>query len=759
MSSCTNKLTKNKLVISSLLVVSAPWEVAGYQNRLRGRKVFGFVQSHSPGSVGYYHQKKHLEEQRADKQRAAAQAAAERILHRLEAEKLAAEQRAEAAEAARHAATAEAASDAAGEAICAAVAGAVAADDEGAIDEVEVAAGVADGSAYRQKAAEAEVAAANAEVQRLEAALAAAKADEDGVDTGTTADFLAGATAKAATTAAAAKAAKAIATISTFKGTAKREILDMESVRNMAQEAINTARELTADKVQLHTRYSHEFDIGYKPKYFTDFDFDQWEGLDWDSLNGGNKKLEEKAERYWDFISQGRIRCEKSRLPKVTLRDPNTSQPDEDEHIPKEYSFTQPEIGEEDRKPVLIIMYGVPGSGKGRCLEALFKSSENLHLNINDFVHLDADLLRYYSKDYRMALSGAHAYKVVEQKIGKAEADKIFTPNKWQWTDGTGEIFTEDGYMAWNPSTKRDEYVPIPDVALRSNWLKNKKQMYGHKKPVARFSCMEDVNNLNFIDRAFALGMNVIYDTLGDQPNKFLQEVMRRARSLHHYKIVVCGCFAPLVQNLERARNRASEEGRVAADDYVKSTFKTIWPRMGMADVSANDDMMVHHDRFTLVVNDETVRKEKSKEGIRDEAKAELKEATKESPDNESPRPRVSAAKASLNEANAKYPDYTVKKSIYQTKSEEGQDYFEEGIGNLKVGDRRFLFDNSDAEKTPRLIAYDEVIYATAPGSKSKEVTIFNKLRKMEKTYKEIADRNNELLSGGLVGRTGITTT
>ena len=47
-----------------------------------------------------------------------------------------------------------------------------------------------------------------------------------------------------------------------------------------------------------------------------------------------------------------------------------------------------------------------------------------------------------------------------------------------------------------------------------------------------------------FVDRALLAGYHVVYDTMGNEPNKFMHELLRRARDLsgHSWKVVVCGC-------------------------------------------------------------------------------------------------------------------------------------------------------------------------------------------------------------------------
>lgn len=66
---------------------------------------------------------------------------------------------------------------------------------------------------------------------------------------------------------------------------------------------------------------------------------------------------------------------------------------------------------------------------------------------------------------------------------------------------------------------------------------------------------------------------------MGNEPNKFLRELMRRARSQHAYRVVVCGCFAPWASVEARCRSRATQEGRHAAIDFVRMQHNVIFPR------------------------------------------------------------------------------------------------------------------------------------------------------------------------------------
>ena len=61
--------------------------------------------------------------------------------------------------------------------------------------------------------------------------------------------------------------------------------------------------------------------------------------------------------------------------------------------------------------------------------------------------------------------------------------------------------------------------LPLVPAVLRSAFLGRKKMLWGHKVVE-----MTDA----FVDRALTAGYNVVYDTMGNEPNRFLRELMRR---------------------------------------------------------------------------------------------------------------------------------------------------------------------------------------------------------------------------------------
>merc|ERR1711998_727650 len=81
-----------------------------------------------------------------------------------------------------------------------------------------------------------------------------------------------------------------------------------------------------------------------------------------------------------------------------------------------------------------------------------------------------------------------------------------------------------------------------------------------------------------FVDRAFIARHNVIYDSHGVEPNKFLRELMRRARFAANYRVVVCGAYAPWQTTMARAQSRGAAEGRAFDPGFFKKIYDTIYP-------------------------------------------------------------------------------------------------------------------------------------------------------------------------------------
>ena len=230
-------------------------------------------------------------------------------------------------------------------------------------------------------------------------------------------------------------------------------------------------------------------------------------------------------------------------------------------------------------RPVLVIMYGPPGSGKSsRCLPVVMQQKG---WKLEDFVTLDPDACRMYCREYRLSISGAHAAKVgsVKSVFGPR-----LTPTPWASPDGR---FHEDGY------TVDGKYLALVHAVRRSQFLVRKKMLWGHKVVE-----MTDA----FVDRALVGGYNVIYDTMGDEPNRFLRELMRRARSQHDYQVVVCGSYVPWEDVVRRSEARVSTEGRCLDVDLARLKFDRMFPMA--AGLAAGDVDESHHERFVKLEDD-----------------------------------------------------------------------------------------------------------------------------------------------------------
>ena len=220
-------------------------------------------------------------------------------------------------------------------------------------------------------------------------------------------------------------------------------------------------------------------------------------------------------------------------------------------------------------RPVLVIMYGPPGSGKGKALAALYARNG---WRADRFVHLDPDACRVYCREYRLGISGAHASKLesVQREYGEQ-----LTATPWISPDGR---FREEGFSV------DGAFLALKNATLRSQFLVREKMLWGHK--------VTQLSDEKFVDRALIRGYDCIYDTMGNEPNKFLRELMRRARSQHDYRVVVCGCYAPWETVRERGRDRAAKEGRHLDEAFAKVNFDVMFPD-GQIDTT-------HHDKFAM---------------------------------------------------------------------------------------------------------------------------------------------------------------
>ena len=226
------------------------------------------------------------------------------------------------------------------------------------------------------------------------------------------------------------------------------------------------------------------------------------------------------------------------------------------------------------QRPRLIIMYGPPGCGKGKALKQLYRLKG---WSPEEFAHLDPDACRMFCREYRLCISGAHAAKLPSIQ---AEYGDRLVRTEWMSPDGK---FKEDGY------TVDGHFLALSKATLRSQFLVRKKMLWGHK-----VTEMTDA----FVDRALKAGYNVVYDTMGNEPNRFLRELMRRARSQHEYQVFVCGCFAPWDMVHSRGAMRALVSGRHVDDVFARGEFDKMFPRTASGLIASGVVDTSHHDRF-----------------------------------------------------------------------------------------------------------------------------------------------------------------
>ena len=140
-----------------------------------------------------------------------------------------------------------------------------------------------------------------------------------------------------------------------------------------------------------------------------------------------------------------------------------------------------------------------------------------------------------------MCLSGAHAatlLSVQRQYEGRME------PKELEFTLG-GTSWTEPGYAV------EGKHLSLANSALRSQPIVRAAMLWGYK--------VEELTD-SFTDRAFVAGYNIVYDTMGHEPNRFLKSLIERARRCHpDYKVVIVGAYAPWEECKARCLRRGME--------------------------------------------------------------------------------------------------------------------------------------------------------------------------------------------------------
>ena len=201
-------------------------------------------------------------------------------------------------------------------------------------------------------------------------------------------------------------------------------------------------------------------------------------------------------------------------------------------------------------KPWLIIVYGPPACGKSSVVQHFVTNVAHAQ-SAKDYVYLDPDELRYYFEEYRHSINGVHAAKL--EAVRREFGDRL---QRLEWRSPSGG-FTEEG------AAVEGSFLALSSSALRTNALVRQAMLWGkgQKRPdgTREWPPMDDSC---IIDRVLIKGYNVVYDTVGDAPDGLLRELIRRARSQHEYRLLVCGVFAELDVVKSRAAARTTFLGR-----------------------------------------------------------------------------------------------------------------------------------------------------------------------------------------------------
>ena len=210
-------------------------------------------------------------------------------------------------------------------------------------------------------------------------------------------------------------------------------------------------------------------------------------------------------------------------------------------------------------KPWLIIVYGPPACGKSSVVQHFVTNVAHAQ-SAKDYVYLDPDELRYYFEEYRLSLNGVHAAKL--ESVRGEFKDRL---QRTQWCSPYGG-FMDEGVAV------DGAFLALSSSALRTNPLVREAMLWGkgHKRPdgTREWPPMDDSC---IIDRALIEGYNVVYDTVGDAPDGLLRELIRRARSQHDYRLLVCGIYADLEVVRKRSAMRATTQGRYVCQSWPRS--------------------------------------------------------------------------------------------------------------------------------------------------------------------------------------------
>ena len=234
---------------------------------------------------------------------------------------------------------------------------------------------------------------------------------------------------------------------------------------------------------------------------------------------------------------------------------------------------TQEKTPPKSEPPTLIIMYGPPGCGKSWVLKHFAEKHD-----LSNYVHLDPDILRVCSKEYRMCLSGAHAANLISVK---QEYGSHMVPKKLIFELGSN-TWTENGFAV------DGKHLALASSATRSQAVVRQGMLWGHK--------VQEMTDA-FTDRAFKAGYNIIYDTPGNEPNRFIQTMLERARRMHkNYKVVVVGAFAPHEECVARCIHRAQKTGRYVSEAFMTRNYDIIFPN--------RECDLVHFNKFEQELNE-----------------------------------------------------------------------------------------------------------------------------------------------------------
>jgi len=216
----------------------------------------------------------------------------------------------------------------------------------------------------------------------------------------------------------------------------------------------------------------------------------------------------------------------------------------------------------------LVIIMGAPGAGKSTILNKF--GNQLLKYDMNDYIYIDPDEVRFYSDDYRKHINGTYVYQMQRDPLPILINDKIHNiplaqmhRTSWFYELPTGQYkkyvsFKEDGYSILygnNEYFVSNMYTMdyCKGITFELCWGANGifKQCIQNKKNIICSLPCSDVHHCynNIIDIALK----------------------------NNYIITIVSIYTSLHTSINRAQNRMYSDGRFMNSEFIKINYDSIW--------------------------------------------------------------------------------------------------------------------------------------------------------------------------------------